>query len=531
MKIDNLFMDNEQRLSIIADNTLDWEFWLGPDGRFVWISPACEEVCGYTAREIMDDPSLMFDRIAHPEDAPRWREHKRSVDRHDPHPADMDLRVTHKSGRLVWVRHVCKPIHDAMGYYLGRRGCNRDITARKLAEEKLRRSEEMFRGVVESSPTAMHFYQLEADGRLTLARANPAACQILDTDHEPLLGKPFEEAFPDLAARGLAATIRLVASGESGPQSFKLVRREGRLARHFDVLIFRTAPGVATVDFLDITERVHLEEVMIQTEKMLSVGGLAAGMAHEINNPLSGIMQNAQVVMRRLSTANLANIEAAMEVGCDIEAIRRYLEKRDVLAMLEGIRESATRAAHIVSSMLAFSRKSESVHAPANVNSILEKAVALCCTDFDLKKNYDFRSTLIERDFAPGLPEVPCSVTQVQQVFLNILANAAHAMAEDPGEGPPRIVLRTRRETEHVRAEIEDNGPGMDENVRRKIFEPFFTTKPHGEGTGLGLSVSYFIIVNNHKGSIEVDSWPGRGTRFTIRLPLRDLRETPKPAG
>lgn len=126
----------------------------------------------------------------------------------------------------------------------------------------------------------------------------------------------------------------------------------------------------------------------------------------------------------------------------------------------------------------------------------------------DLKKKYDFRHLSIERDYDLGLPQVQCSPIQLQQVFMNLLKNAAQAMAEAPlSEGVPRTIALRSRALPDGRARIEvcDNGPGMTEEVRRKVFEPFFTTKAPGSGTGLGLSVSYFIITNGHKGTITVE--------------------------
>jgi signal transduction histidine kinase len=195
--------------------------------------------------------------------------------------------------------------------------------------------------------------------------------------------------------------------------------------------------------------------------------------------------------------------------------------------MLDGVGESARRAAAIVRNMLEFSRKSDQAPAPTDLNALLDKALELSSTDYDLKKKYDFRKIAIVRDYASGLPPISCNPGMLEQVFLNLLRNAAQAMAgSPPGTPQPRIVLRTRWDGDAARAEIEDNGPGMDEQTRRRAFEPFFTTKMQGEGTGLGLSVSYFIITNTLGGSIEVESQPGQGSKFIIRLPLGRERES-----
>jgi len=271
----------------------------------------------------------------------------------------------------------------------------------------------------------------------------------------------------------------------------------------------------------DITERKQLEEMMIQSEKMMSVGGLAAGMAHEINNPLGGILQNVQVMQRRLTLDIPANVQAAEDSGCSFDAVRLFMEKRGIVGFMEAIHDAGTRAARIVASMLEFSRKSSSAPIPTDVNALLDRAVELCSSDYNLLKKCDFRNIRINRDYAPDLPLLPCSSTQIEQVVVNVLRNASQAMDQAPANGrSPRITLRTRLDGGHIRIEVQDNGPGMAEAVRHKVFEPFFTTKPVGEGTGLGLSVSYFIVVNNHGGTFEAQSSPGEGTRIIIRLPL-----------
>jgi len=204
-----------------------------------------------------------------------------------------------------------------------------------------------------------------------------------------------------------------------------------------------------------------------------------------------------------------------------VEGVRCYFEKRQTVTMLEGIREAALRAARIVSSMLEFSRKSGSSRDLADLSQIMEKSLELASRDYDLNRKYDFRRVLIERDYDPALGPVPCVSNEIEQVVFNLLTNAAHAMSGQTRDGvTPTIVLRTRRLPGRARIEVEDNGPGMAEDVRKRVFEPFFTTKEPGTGTGLGLSVSYFIVTTKHDGTIRVESSPGKGSVFVIELPL-----------
>ena len=197
------------------------------------------------------------------------------------------------------------------------------------------------------------------------------------------------------------------------------------------------------------------------------------------------------------------------------------MEKRGIINILQGILEMGGRASGIVENMLSFSRKSESRKSSTDLADLLEKSLDLASNDYDLRKKYDFRHIDIVREFEQGLPQISCVKMEIQQVLLNVLKNAAFAISQkNYGGGSPRIILRLRRDDGMVRMEVEDNGIGMDAETRKRIFEPFFTTKDLGLGTGLGLSVSYFIITNNHGGTMEVESVHEIGTTFIIRLPV-----------
>ena len=210
------------------------------------------------------------------------------------------------------------------------------------------------------------------------------------------------------------------------------------------------------------------------------------------------------------------------------------MEARGIPRMLMRIRESGARAAEIVTNMLSFARKSEAAFSSRDLSQLLDQSLDLAGSDYDLKKKYDFRQIDIVREYEPGLPLVACEAAKIQQVLLNVLRNGAEAMQAhvDQTGRKPCFTLRVRRDApvegstemppggEALRLDIVDNGPGIPEHIRRRVFEPFFTTKPVGVGTGLGLSVSYFIITENHGGKMSVSSTPGEGSTFTIILPL-----------
>ena len=394
---------------------------------------------------------------------------------------------------------------------------DQEITQRKQVEETLRKTRSMLNNILESMPSAI--IGLDTRGRVTHWNRNAASMSGREAD--AAVGNSLETVLPWLASQ-----MDNVDWAIEGKRIFNAGRQTVTAAgrtKILDLMIYPlVANGVegAVLRLDDVTERARLEDLMVQTEKMMTVGGLAAGMAHEINNPLGGILQSAQVIRRRLQPGLAANSSAAEAAGCSMPAVVDYMKRRGIMDMLDGIKESAARAARIVSHMLEFSRKSESTKQPVNLTQLMDKAVELAGSDYDLKKVYDFRKITIERHYDPDLPLAFCTQTQIEQVILNILQNAAHALGGFASQEPPQITLRALREGETARIEVQDNGPGIEEEIRRRVFEPFFSTKPHGQGTGLGLSVSYFIITQAHGGTIEVESEPGRGSKFIIHLPL-----------
>jgi len=402
----------------------------------------------------------------------------------------------------------------------------RDISQRLKDMEEKRSLRLLLANILDAMPSVL--VGVDPQGRVV--QWNRQAEVETGTDARTAMGCPLAEVMPRVAH--LMDDVWRAMETEQPVTLARNQVRNGNRLRFENVTIFPLPPqagGVpagAVVRLDDVTEQVRLEQVMIQTEKMMSVGGLAAGMAHEINNPLGGILQGAQNILRRLSPELPANVQAAESVGCPLDSVHAYMQQRQIMRMLEGIRDSAVRAADIVANMLSFSRKSETAHSTHDINDIVDSTIRLASTDYDLKKSFDFRHITIVREYAPDLPPITCSRTEIEQVLLNLLRNAAQAMVACEG---PRIVLRTGLyegegtpgvNGRHVLVEVEDNGPGMDEQTKMRVFEPFFTTKDPGVGTGLGLSVSYFIITENHKGHMEVDSEPGNGTRFTILLPM-----------
>lgn len=394
----------------------------------------------------------------------------------------------------------------------------KQLEATQLAEKELERSKNLIKNILESAPSAI----IGIDEHGAINHWNVFAENLFHKAQSVVLDKPLHQALPFMTPHldKLTAALKKRQTALLERMSFTRDGNIHLLNIQFYPLVANGIEGVV-IRIDDVTERERLREMMIQTEKMMSVGGLAAGMAHEINNPLSAIMQSAQMLQRRLAPDSSPNKATADKLGCDMDAIQRYLQAKDVPHFLENIREAGVRASRIVSNMIEFSRKSDSSKEYLDLSLLVDKSLELASNDYDLKKRYDFRHIRITKEYSPDIPLVFCSRMEIEQVLLNLLKNAAQAMSVKTNcDDIPAITLRLHREGAMAVIEVEDNGPGIDDAVSQQIFEPFFTTKGPGEGTGLGLSVSYFIITNNHGGSIRYERPPCHGARFVIELPL-----------
>ncbi|WP_145188269.1 MULTISPECIES: ATP-binding protein [unclassified Pseudomonas] len=393
-----------------------------------------------------------------------------------------------------------------------------EVQVRSKIEKKLTGFQNYLNSIIDSMPSAL----IALDEQLYVTQWNHEATVLSGTPLDEALNQPIFLAFAPL--KPYLPQLKESVEKHRVAKIERVTWAKDDEPRHYALTFYPLTGGggrgvVIRID--DITQRLSLEEMMVQSEKMLSVGGLAAGMAHEINNPLGAILHNVQNIRRRLSPELARNQEQASELGIDLATVNRYLHNREVPQLLDGIQQAGARAAKIVTHMLSFSRRSDRQLAPCDLPALIDQALEIASNDFDLSIGFDFKGQAIVRQFDPNLGPVPCTANELEQVLLNLLKNAAQAIHQRPQASEPgRIVLRTRLNPPWAEIQVEDNGVGMPETVRKRTFEPFFTTKEIGQGTGLGLSVSYFIITNNHKGQMEVHSTPGQGTCFTLRLPL-----------
>ncbi|MFQ6592114.1 MULTISPECIES: sensor histidine kinase [Pseudomonas] len=393
-----------------------------------------------------------------------------------------------------------------------------EVQVRSKIEKKLTGFQNYLNSIIDSMPSAL----IALDEQLYVTQWNQEASALSGTRLDEALNQPIFLAFQPL--KPYLRQLKAAVEQHSVERIERVTWIKDDEPKHYALTFYPLMGGAGrgvVIRIDDITQRLSLEEMMVQSEKMLSVGGLAAGMAHEINNPLGAILHNVQNIRRRLSPDLPKNLEHAEQAGIELDTVNRYLQSREVPQLLDGIQQAGARAAKIVTHMLSFSRRSNRQMAPCDLPALIDQAVEIAGNDFDLTIGFDFKGQAIIRQFDPLLGPVPGTANELEQVLLNLLKNAAQAihLREDDSE-PGRIILRTRLNPPWAEIQVEDNGIGMSESVRKRTFEPFFTTKEIGQGTGLGLSVSYFIITNNHKGQMEVQSTLGQGTCFTLRLPL-----------
>lgn len=386
--------------------------------------------------------------------------------------------------------------------------------------KQLNQLQNLLSNIINSMPSAL----IGVDTDLRVTQWNKTAWELTHISASDAKGRALSDVYP-----GMKRWIKTINKSMITRQIVverKCPHTLGDRDGYEDITIYpltTSGSGGAVIRIDDVTEKTKMEEMIIQSEKMLSIGGLAAGMAHEINNPVAGMIQNADVIHNRLHKRvdMPANRKTAEKIGIPLESIKWFMTERNIPELLDAIRQSGVRITNIVSNMLDFARKSGSVTSSYRLDIIVDKTIELARTDYDMKKKYDFKTIQIRKDYDPDLPEIPCEMSKIQQVVFNLIKNAGYAMMESQTKAP-ELTIQTRLDKVEEMAclIISDNGPGMDKELCDRIFEPFFTTKPAGVGTGLGLSVSYFIITETHRGKMEVESAPGKGARFIIQLPL-----------
>jgi signal transduction histidine kinase len=338
--------------------------------------------------------------------------------------------------------------------------------------------------------------ELDADARI-VGLWGPSR-EFFDAPDTVLQGKTLIEAIAGAEGAALDARVRSALSSATRQDYECCVERNGTsrvLSTSAVLMPSDTAPPHVTLMIRDVTERAHTQAKLLQVERLASIGLLAAGVAHEINNPLTYVLLNLERVR-----SNMARLGGGAETAALLSEIRTAIEMSV---------EGASRVQTIVRELTRFSRPDEHRLLPVDVHRSLDFAIAMAEPELQSRAK-------LTREYEP-LPLVRASEARLSQIFLNLIINAAHALPDDGGRSEIRVVTRTGPGGQAV-IEIHDTGRGMSSAALKRLFEPFYTTKPPGLGTGLGLTICHDIVASLG-GQIEVESNEGRGSVFRVVLP------------
>ena len=446
--------------------------------RFVFTNPVFQQVSGYTGDELlMIQPEL----LVHPEDRDIVRLNAVEMlkgERSQPY----EVRLITKSGEIRWGLERMTSItyegtRAAVGNFM-------DITERKLAENKLEQAAQEWRATFDSI-TDIIIIQ-DKDNRIR--RVNKAAADLLNTTPKALLGRLCQEAMHDTQDPPVNCPhVETINTGKPAESEIY----NSKLEAYFHEVtspVFNEKGEVngSIMVARDVTKQKRMEEQLIVTDRLASIGELSSGIAHELNNPLTSVIGFSQLLMEGDVPENMKE-------------------------NLSTIYEEAQRAAVIVKNLLTFARKHAPVKQMSQANTVVEGVLKL--RSYEQKVN----NIEVEKHLAVNLPEIMMDSFQMQQVFLNIIVNAEFAMLEAHQKG--KLTVTTEVSNNMVKISFADDGPGISEANLKRIFDPFFTTKEVGKGTGLGLSICHGIVTE-HGGQIYVKSEYRQGATFIVELPL-----------
>jgi PAS domain S-box-containing protein len=459
------------------------------DGGLCYTNPAFQGITGYGEDELLGKDLI---ELIVPEDKGMARENTAKVLKGE-RILPCQFRLIHKNGSIRWVMESVVTVQCGGGWATLENFI--DITERKQEEEALRNSEEKSRQIFESATEewTSTFDSINDAISITgkdfrLLRVNKAFADMYHVEPDQVIGKRCYEVTGE-GKEPIEGCPHQETLRTEKPAKFEfLIRERGIYVEISTSPIFnKKREVVGSVHIArDITEQKQQNERLMSTDRLASLGELAAGTAHEFNNPLTSVIGLSQLLMDR-------------EIPEDI--------RED----LKVINSEAQRAANVARNLLAFGAKHASAKKLDQLNSIIEDVLGLRAYEHKVK-NID-----VEKHLAPDLPKVMADYFQMQQVFMNIIINAEYFMIEAHSGGT--LTITTKKYNDAVRISIADDGPGIPEENLGRIFDPFFTTKEAGKGTGLGLSICH-SIVTEHGGQMYVNSQLGKGTSILVDLPI-----------
>jgi len=476
---------SEDRYRSILEEMEDSYFEVDLGGHFTFVNNSVCRNLGYSKEELI---GMSYKDFTAEEDIESVFRVFNKVYRTSTPNRGFPWKVIRKEGIPGFVEASVSLLRDDKGEIIGFRGVGRDITERKSMGDALQQSEEKYRALFDSSVIGTIVLDAKT---MKIVMANQAAARMFGfgsaeetrgIDPLDLIHPEHTEEVLGLAQKGL------VQQNSHQNHTLRAVRKDGR-----EIWISATGATIkhegraaALISFTDITEQKRQNERLVMADRLASIGELAAGAAHELNNPLAGITGLSQLLMES-------------EVPADI---REHLEL---------INSEAQRAANVTSNLLTFARKHRPVKQPTQISDIIEDVLKL--------RAYAHKSNciVVERHLASDLPEVPLDHFQMQQVFLNIVINAEYFMTQAHAKGT--LTITAKRQNGSLLVSFADDGPGIAAENLGRIFDPFFTTKEAGNGTGLGLSICHGIVAE-HGGQIYAISQPGEGATISVELPI-----------
>ena len=521
-------------LQTLMNNIPDAIYFKDRECRFTRVNTAQAEFLG------LESPSAAlgktdFDFFPQAEARAFNADEKKIVETGQPLIGHME-RLTDAKGKQHWISNTEVPVKDAQGGVTGIVGVARDVSEWRAASEALRQSEERYRELFENASDIV--FTTELDGRMT--SLNRIGRQLLGYSAQEVASLKFFSLVRPEFGDQLKADLKSLLAGETNiRRELEVTAKDGhrvRLEAQPRLILKDGAPVGVQGIARDITGRDVAEMELRHAQKLESVGRLASGIAHEINTPIQFVGDNTRFLqdsfggLQTLITKYQELRDAAGQGAAPPELladVQRTEESSDASYLLEEIPkalsqtlEGVTRVATIVRAMKEFAHPESKEMAAADLNKSLQSTLTVARNE--LKYVAD-----VETDFGE-LPPVICSVGDMNQVFLNLLVNAAHAIGDvvkDTG-AKGKIRVSTRAESDMVHIAIADTGGGIPEAIRNRIFDPFFTTKEVGRGTGQGLSIARSVVVERHKGTLTFDSEVGKGTTFHIRLPISPPENT-----
>jgi len=510
------FLPSAGLLAAVVNSSHDAVFSESLAGIVTTWNPAAEKIFGYTASEAIGSSGNMLLCAGQEEEVCWIRERTR---RGLP-VQNLDTVRRHKDGHRLSVAVTEFPVRNDDGEIIAISTTVRDLSAFKQLEEKLSTVEAQLRAALEA--TGEQVLILDREWRLSyINRARPDEAM-------EVVGRSLWDYRPELVGTIFDREYRK-AMDQHEPRRF-----EGFLAATKTWLAtaaFPTATGLL-IAFHDVTEKHAIEDQVRSAQKMEAIGQLAAGIAHEINTPIQYVGDNlvflkeswdhvgdalsaAQRLRDKAVNVN-SDIAACAEFDASVKSADLPYLREEVPSAIEQSLDGIERVAKIVRAMKEFSHPGLEQKQAVDLNKAIEATVTIARNEWKYVAD-------VELKLDPDLPLVVCLAGEMNQVLLNLLVNAAHAIAEARQQGSKSkgiITISSRHDGSWVELSIQDSGTGIPQHIRDKVFDPFFTTKEVGKGTGQGLTLAQTVVVKKHSGQIWFDTEPGKGTTFFVRLPL-----------